>query len=281
MTTSNARPQVLRPLVAVALAVCGLVFATSAHAATLPTLTVAVTPTSASVGGTLESGGVTVKTTDTGLKEGEVILVALNPGVTVAEAESFAKSKKVQDPNNVNEIGSIAFDAEVNPGAASEVQTELKAGQYLLLSGAGEHEPTVKTHFTVVASKAPVALPAPAATVRAIEFNFRGPSVLHDGELVRFEDEGFLVHMQIAFPVKDVKSARKAVKFFREGKERQLGKLFVGPPVTFQGPVSHGAFQQEVITARPGVYVLICFMDTQDKREHSRLGMERIIRIAK
>jgi hypothetical protein len=281
MTTSNPRPQLRRALLAVALATCGLVFAAKAQAATLPTLSIAVTPTSASVGGALESGGVNVKVADTGAKEATVILVALNPGVTVAEAESFAKSKKVEDPNTVNEIGSIVFDTEANPAAANEVQTELKAGQYLLLTGAGEGEPTVKTHFTVVASKAPVALPAPGATVRAIEFNFRGPSVFHVGELVRFEDEGFLVHMQIAFPVKNVKSARKAVKFLREGKERQIRKLFVGPPVIFQGPVSHGASQQQTITAKPGVYVQVCFMETQDKRDHARLGMERIIRIAK
>jgi hypothetical protein len=264
-----------------ALAVCGLLFAATAQAATLPTLSIAVTPTSASVGGALESGGVNVKVADTGAKEATVILVALKPGVTVGEAEVFAKSKKVQDPNNVNEVGSIVFDAEANPGAANEVQTELKPGQYLLLTGVGEGEPTIKTHFTVVAAKAPVALPAPGATVRAIEFNFRGPSVLHVGELVRFEDEGFLVHMQIAFPVKDVKSGRKAVKFLREGKERQIRKLVVGPPAIFAGPLSHGGFQQETITARPGVYVLVCFMETQDKRDHTRLGMERIIRIAK
>jgi hypothetical protein len=280
MTTSK-RPQLRRALVAVALAVCGLVFAASAQAATLPTLSIAVTPTSASVGGALESGGVNVKVTDTGVKEAEVILVALKPGVTVAEAESFGKSKKAQDPNNVSEIGSIVFDAEASPGAANEVQTELKPGQYLLLSGAGEGEPTIRTHFTVVASKAPVALPAPGATMRSIEFNFRGPSVLHVGELVRFENEGFLVHMQIAFPVRNANAARKAVKFLREGKERPVHKLVVGPPAIFAGPLSHGAFQQQTITAKPGVYVLVCFMETQDKRDHARLGMERIIRIAK
>jgi hypothetical protein len=57
--------------------------------------------------------------------------------------------------------------------------------------------------------------------------------------------------------------------------------MFVGPPVSFQGPVSHGALQQQTITARPGVYVLVCFMQTQDGRDHTRLGMERVIRIAK
>jgi hypothetical protein len=35
------------------------------------------------------------------------------------------------------------------------------------------------------------------------------------------------------------------------------------------------------VTARPGIYVLVCFMDTQDHREHTRLGMERTIQIVK
>jgi hypothetical protein len=281
MPVSRPRPAVRRALLTCAVALCSLVFAATANAATPPTISIAMTSSSATVGGALESGGVNVKVTDTGVKEAEVILVALKPGVSVAEAEAFSKSKKVEDPNNVSEVGSIVLDTEANPGSPNEVQTELKPGQYVLLTGAGETEPTLKTHFTVVASKAPVALPAPGATMRTIEFNFRGPSVLHEGELVRFEDEGFLVHMQIALPVRNMRSARKAVKVLREGKERQIRRLFVGPPVAFQGPVSHGAFQQQTITARPGVYVLVCFMETQDKRDHARLGMERIIRIAK
>jgi hypothetical protein len=39
--------------------------------------------------------------------------------------------------------------------------------------------------------------------------------------------------------------------------------------------------QQEVITAKPGVYVIACFMDTQDGREHTQLGMERMIKVVK
>jgi hypothetical protein len=47
------------------------------------------------------------------------------------------------------------------------------------------------------------------------------------------------------------------------------------------GPASTGAVQQEIVTAKPGIYVLACFMDTQDGREHTRLGMEKIIRVVK
>jgi hypothetical protein len=39
--------------------------------------------------------------------------------------------------------------------------------------------------------------------------------------------------------------------------------------------------QQGTITAKPGIYVQVCFMPTQDGRSHTMLGMERIIRIAK
>jgi hypothetical protein len=282
MSVSVPRPSLSR-LAALLITTIALVLALSAgaRAATLPKVSIAVTPSSATVSGPLESGGVNIVSTDTGVKEGFVILVALKPGVSLAEAEAFAKSSKPKDPNNVGEIGSIAFDTEINAGAGSEAQTELKAGQYLLLVGAGQGEPTLRAHFTVIAAKSPVALPAPQATIRSIEFNFRGPSALHDGELVRFEDEGFLVHMDIAAPVKNMKAARKAIKLLREGNERAFGKLIAGPPITFQGPVSHGAFQQETITANPGIYVEVCFMQTQDGRDHTRLGMERIIKITK
>lgn len=282
MPVSNFRLPRARALsVLAAAAALALVPATAAHAATLPTLSIAVSPSGATVGGSFESGAVDVVTTDTGVKEAFVILVALKPGVSLAEGEAFAKSTKTKDPNNVSEIGAIVYDSEANPGPPSEVQTELKAGQYLLLSGAGEGEPSVRTHFTVTAAKSPATLPAPQATVKTIEFGFRGPSTLRDGELVRFEDEGFLVHMDFAAPVKNVKAARKAVKLLREGKEKAVGKLIAGPPVDFQGPVSHGAFQQETITAKPGVYVEVCFMETQDGRDHALLGMERIIKITK
>ncbi len=124
-----------------------------------------------------------------------------------------------------------------------------------------------------------VALPAPEARIRSIEFGFRGPSTLHDGELVRFENEGFLVHMDLAAPVKSLKAAKEAVKDLQTGKEKALRKLIAGPPAGFAGPLSHEAFQQETITAKPGIYVEVCFMGTQDGRPHTRLGMERIIKI--
>ena len=257
-----------------------LAVAVEAQASALPTLSIAITSSSATVSGPLESGAVNIVSTDAGVKEAAVIVFQLKPGVSLAEVEAFSKEKKAKDPNNTSKLGSIVFDTEVNPGPASEAQTVLQPGQYVVLVAAGEGEAQLRAHFTVAAAKAPAALPTPQATIRSIEFGFRGPATLRDGELVRFENEGFLVHMDIGIQAKSEKDAKQLAKLLLAGKEKQAGKLAVGA-VTFAGPVSTGALQQETVTAKPGWYVQACFMETQDGRDHTRLGMERIIQITK
>jgi hypothetical protein len=49
----------------------------------------------------------------------------------------------------------------------------------------------------------------------------------------------------------------------------------------FVNPVSHGAAQQMVVDAKPGVYVLACGMQTQDGRLYTGIGMVRMIRITR
>jgi hypothetical protein len=258
-----------------------LVAGASAQASTLPTLTLSVTKSSITVGGSTKSGAVNVVTTATGVKEATAVLFLVKPGVTVAEVESFlGKKGAAKDPNNTSKYGAIVLDEEASPGKISEAQTYLQPGQYLALVPGEGGGPKVHTFFTVAAAASPAALPAPEATIRSIEFGFRGPSTLHDGELVRFENEGFLVHMDIIFPVKSNKTAKLAVKDLLAGKEKALEKLIIGEPFG-AGPLSHEAFQQTTITAKPGWYVQACFMETQDGRDHTRLGMERIIKIVK
>ena len=264
-------------LVAAATIAVGSAAATS----TLPTLSLAVTKSSITVGGTTQSGGVNVVSTATGVKEAGVILFLLKPGATFDEVEA-AIQKAHGDTNATSKYGSIVFDAEVSSGQSSEAQTYLQPGQYVAVVPGGEGQGS-KAHalFTVTAAASPAALPAPQATIRSIEFGFQGPSTLHDGELVRFENEGYLVHMDVAAPVKNMKAARQTVKDLLAGKEKSVEKMIVGPPASFAGPLSHEAFQQETITAEPGIYVEVCFMDTQDMRSHTLLGMERIIHIVK
>jgi hypothetical protein len=275
------RARLLATLV-VGLLVPAAASAVSAQAATLPTLTLTLNSSSVTVTGATQSGAVNVVSVASGVKEASAILFQLKPGVTPDELYAFIASKAGNDPNNVAKYGSIVFDAEAAPGTGSEAQVNLQPGVYVALSAIGESPPKAHTSFTVTAAVAPATLPTPATTVRTIDFGFAGPRTLHNGEVVRFENEGFVVHMDIAFPVKSRKAARKLAKAFLTGKkEKQAFKLVSGQPVNFAGPLSSGAFQQETITAKPGWYVQVCFMDAQDGRSHTLLGMERIIKIAK
>jgi len=256
---------------------------TAAQAATLPTVTATVSSTAITVSGALQSGAVNIASTATGGKEPAVVLVKLNAGVDVNEVFAFLNANKAsQDPNTVSKYGSIVFDAEAGKGKPTEVQTILAPGQYVALNAEGEKSSKwARSSFAVAASPTPAALPAAAATEKTIEYGFKGPAVLHVGEVVRFENEGYLVHMDLGFAVKSKKAALQVVKGLLTGHEKGLEKLVAGPPASFAGPISSGAFQQETITAKPGFYVQVCFMPTQDGRPHTRLGMERIIRIVK
>jgi hypothetical protein len=253
-----------------------LAAASAPHNAALPTITVTMTGTSITVGGALESGGVRIVSTVTHERQGEPIFVRLDPGVTLKQ---FFKVLPLAaaDPNNLDGIASIVVDVQVNRGATTTVQADLKAGQYVALDVAGNGRPPL-IPFTIAAAAHPARLPAPAATIAAIEFGFRGPGTLHNGELVRFANHGFLVHMLVAARGASAAGAAKIAQLLRAGKDGQAQRLATGF-ATFAGPLSHDAAQQLVVRARPGWWVLACFMNTQDGREHTQLGMERVIHI--
>ena len=261
----------------------GAIGAGAAQAATLPTISATVNATTITVSGALQSGAVNIASTATGGKEPSVTFIRLNPGASVDEFFALLASNKVsKDPNTVAKLGSIVFDVEAGKGKPTEAQTILAAGQYVALNAEGEQSSKwARASFAIAASPAPAALPAAQATEKTIEYGFRGPSVLHVGEVVRFENEGYLVHMDLGFPVKSKKAAQKVAKALLTGHEKGLEKLVAGPPANFAGPLSSEAFQQEVITAKPGWYVQACFMPTRDGRAHTLLGMERVIKILK
>ena len=263
-------------------AVAGGFTAGAAQAATLPTITATVGTTSIAVSGALQSGAVNIASTATGGKEPSVTLFLLKPGVSLTQFYAYLSENKTNDPNTASKYGSIVFDASAGKGKATEAQTTLAPGQYVAFNPEGDKSSTwPRTSLAIAASPSPAALPAPQATEKTIEYAFKGPKVLHVGELVRFENEGYLVHMDTAIGAKSAKAAAAIVKGLAAGQEKSLRKFASGSEANFAGPLSSGAFQQETITAKPGWYVQACFMPTQDGRPHILLGMERAIKIVK
>jgi hypothetical protein len=249
--------------------------ASSADSSGLPTLTVSLTGTSISVSGTVQSGAVNVAATSTA-KDSEPTLVHLNPGVTADQL--LAAAAHIQDPNDVAPYGQIVSDADA-PKGTTNYQTTLPAGDYVALdTSANNPSKWPHTTFSVAQSATPPALPAASATVHAIEFGFKTPRTLHNGKVVRFQNDGFLVHMVIGIRAKNAKGARQITRLLKAGKDSKTQKLATGFNM-FMGPVSHGGLVQETVKVRPGIWVLACFMSTQDNREHTQLGMLHTIRI--
>jgi hypothetical protein len=65
------------------------------------------------------------------------------------------------------------------------------------------------TTFVITKAQSPAKLPKPQPTVSSIEFAFRGRALLHDGDLVRFANHGFLVHMIVAARARSAAGARE------------------------------------------------------------------------
>jgi hypothetical protein len=267
--------------VGLAAAGCALFGAASSVAAgTLPTLTLAFNGKSVTVGGSMQSGAVNVATTLTGGKQGEAILVRFNPGVPFSDFDLASKAvgQHRGDLNYLSPYGSIVFAMQVGKGTTT-AQTVLAPGNYFAINGQGNGKPP-HAAFIVTQSASPATLPSPKATVSEIDFGFKGPTTLHVGELVRFENDGFVVHMNDWAQAKDMASAKKGAALLAAGKDNAAGRFFVNGG-EFAGPMSSGGVVQEVVNLKPGAYVQACFMNTQDGREHTRLGMVRVFRVVK
>jgi len=245
---------------------------------TLPTLTLAMNGKSPPVvGGSTVSGGVNVVSTVTGEAQAAPTLIRLDPGVPFSEVPTLAAMVKAHggDLNYLDGYASVVFSVGANKGTSS-AQTMLAPGNYVAIDENGKH--LGPAEFTVSQSPSPATLPTPGATIASIEFGFNGARTLHRGELVRFENDGYLVHMVVGIQVKNRAVAAAETTALRAGNDKLAMRLASGT-VNFAGPLSPGGMQQEVISAKPGVYVLACFMNTQDGREHTQIGMERTITV--
>lgn len=251
--------------------------ARSAGAAALPTLTLALDGSSIVVGGTLQSGAVDVAITTTGDAPLNPILIHLNPGVTASQLDPVINNPAT-DINDLAPYGQLVMDANADPGA-THVQVNLPAGDYVALDVAGSNPAAQpRASFTIAQAAQPAPLPTPQATVRSIDFGFKAPATLHNGDVVRVQNDGYLAHMFITAQAKNTSDAQKIVRLLKAGKDNKAFALTIGGGA-LAGPLSAKQGQQFELNVKPGIYVLACFLGTQDGREHTRLGMARIFRV--
>lgn len=246
----------------------------------MPVIDVTTDGNSINVDGNLTSGGVDIHDVATGAS-GAPLFIRLNDGVTADQLIAFLGTKKANDPNNVANYGAIVLDAGVGPGT-HDVETILQPGDYVAFdTTANNPADWPHTTFTIKNNNSPVTLPAPQQWQKSVEFKFRGPATLHLGQTIRVSNVGWVVHMMDGFGVRNKADGRQLVKVLRAGKDSQAGKYATQDFLSLFGPLSHGGVQQFALQGKPGWYVLACFMDTQDGREHTKLGMVRLIHVVK
>ena len=258
----------------------GITSASSAASSGLPTLTLALNGRSVALSGPLQSGAVNV-VANVSVDHTEPVLIRLNPGVPFSAFAQAGGAINAHhgDLNYLGPYGSIVFDLSADKGTTS-AQTTLRPGNYLAVDLSSSNPDPPHAAFVISQAPQPRSLPRTGATISAIDFAFRGPSTLHDGELVRFQNNGFLVHPVQGIGVKNASTARRLTALLRAANDKESPKLGISFP-EFAGPLSPGGVQQELINERPGIYVLACILRTQDGREQTQLGMERTIRIVR
>ena len=251
----------------------------AAAASSLPTLKIALTGTTGvAVSGTAVSGAVNVLVTFHGSiprnsNGPSFALVRLNQGATLKQALAASQAAH-GDLNAITQYAALLVSG--GPGAT---QTTLTPGNWVALNVTSNGQPALEP-FTVTQSSTPAVLPTPNTTETAVEFGFHGPTTLHRGTIVREANAGWLVHMVQFIGVKSKAAGEKAMLLLKNGKDSRASQYFLRSGFGM-GPVSHGGMQQQTITARTGYYVEACFMDTQDHREHTTLGMLRLIKVVK
>jgi hypothetical protein len=271
----------LASLTAAAVAASVLALSGGASGASpLPTMNVTLTGTTGiSVSGSTVSGAVSIVSTHTGAGMGDYALVRANPNVPPAQAlaQGFAAVQAAH--GDLNALTALGDAIVVDAPAPGTVQAVLTPGTWIALNLTGMGQPS-HVVFNVTQASPEATLPAAAATQKAIDFAFRGPTTLHNGTMVRAENGGFLVHMIDLLGVKNKADGRLALAGLKAGKGHKFFRpLSNGVFLTLLGPASPGALQQSVLNTKPGWYVEACFMNVQDGREHTQIGMERLVHI--
>jgi hypothetical protein len=262
-----------------------LAAAPAGPSAVLPVLTLKMNGKTIAVGGTLKSGAERIVSTVTDKGEAsngaEPTLVRLDPGASYAKF--FAVLAKLDaspnaDPNMLYGVAQIVYSTQANFGTSAGI-VDLAPGSYAALDLGTNGKPPVST-FAVAKAAKPVALPKAGATISSIEFGFTGPTKIRDGEIVQWANAGYVVHMIIGIEASSLAGAKKIAADLKAGKDNAIQALGVGF-FGWDGALSHGQAFETVVSQHPGYWVLACFMDTQDGREHTQLGMERVIQIVK
>jgi hypothetical protein len=254
-------------------AVLALCAAFATAQTSVPTVGVSAAPSSVALtpSGSIAPGPTRFRVTRTGRRDVEFTLVTLRAGVSVSDLRAtLARSQDAA-------LSLVFVEADMSlsgPTTTKSVTLSLRANvTYVAVSGSGRRSGLATFRTTGTPNGA--ARPAADATIRMVDYGFRGPGTLPRNGTIRVANRGTAFHFAVAFPLRPGVSGRRAGTALRTNDEKGFNRLVAGPPVDVQGVISPGTTTDNPVRfARSGRVVLVCFFG-----EHNRLGMYRVFRV--
>ncbi len=210
-------------------------------------------------------------------------LVALRPGVTVAQVRALLKRPNVE-PGAFKRLVIFKGGGTARPGGSYNATVTLESGvTYVVVNALDNLARSPSASFTVGQASSGASAPTPAATVGVYDFAYGMPATLPRRGVVRFENRGQKLHIAVAFRLRPGASRPAAVRALIRNQERQLGRLIVERDVIEPlGLVSGGAATDvEVNFPRTGNWVFACFISDGERGNpsHNTLGMVKAFRV--
>ena len=208
-----------------------------------------------------------------GNRDSEVVLVRLEPGVTLADLQRATRgTKKVPE-----DLVTIPTSNVLHPGQRWRTTVRLGPGDYVaaqLPEGPGIG-PT--TEFTV-APGAAGGPPAARAAISLCDYGIRAPAAIPRRGTLLIRNIGRNFHFLVGFRLTRGVDAGRVIRSIRAG-------TLHGPPpgegVNLLGLVSPGTANYTAIDLKPGTYVIACFFADRHSGgvDHSRFGMIRRLEV--
>jgi hypothetical protein len=131
------------------------------------------------------------------------------------------------------------------------------------------------TTFTTTGTPNGASRPAADATIRMVDYGFRGPGTLPRNGTLRVANRGTALHFAVAFPLRPNATSRQVGAALRGSDDKAFERLLAGPPTDVQGLISPGSTNVNPVRfGGRGRVVMVCFFG-----EHNRLGMYRVFNV--
>jgi hypothetical protein len=269
-----------------AMAIGGVAAAVVAAQSGPPTVSARLGPGSVTLqgAGALAAGPTRFVFTNAGRRgEANPSLVALRPGVTVAQVRALLRRPNAQ-PGSFKRLVIFQAGGTAPPRGSYTATVSLRPGAtYIVVNALDNLARSPLSSFTVGQGPNGATAPAPEATVGVYDYAYGMPATLPRRGVVRFENRGQKLHIGVAFRLRAGASRPAAVRALIRNQEQRFGRLTVERDVVEPlGLVSGGeATDVEVDFPRTGNWVFACFISDGERGNpsHNTLGMVKAFRV--